>query len=151
MNTLFKTQIAEVDELKKENCSLQQSIKQVQELHKDTLALKEDIKKEIQKIYKNNANDQATLRNDIESVSDDFSSTKESLDMFEEGLDMFKDLMTKKVKFIRRSLQNKHQTWDCVYCNNVFENENKLTKHNEKYKVVCEECNVCLNYACLEK
>ena len=111
MNTLFKTQIAEVDELKKENCSLQQSIKQVQELHKDTLAFKEDIKKEIQKIYKNNANDQATLRYDIECVSDDFSSIKESLDMFKESLDMFKDLMTKKVKFIRGLFRIKIKQW----------------------------------------
>ena len=59
---------------------------------------------------KNNANGQASLRNDIESVSDDFSSIKESIDIFEESLDMFKDLMTKKVKFIQGSLQNKHQT-----------------------------------------
>ena len=89
-------------------------MKQVQELHKDTLAFKEDIKKEIQKIYKNNANDQATLRNDIESVSDDFFCIKKSIDMFEESL------MTKKVKYIWGSIQNKHQTWDCVYCNNVL-------------------------------
>ena len=94
INNLVKAQMAEVDEVKKENCSLQRSIKQIQELHKDTLAFKEDIKKEIQKIYKNNANDQATLRNDIESVSDDLFSIKESIDMFEESL------MTKKVKYI---------------------------------------------------
>ena len=32
MNKIVKAQIAQVDDLKKENCSLQQSIKQVQEL-----------------------------------------------------------------------------------------------------------------------
>ena len=66
INNIGKAQIAEVGESKRENCSLHPSIKQVQELFKDTLAFKEYIEKEIQNIYKNTANDQVTLRNDIE-------------------------------------------------------------------------------------
>ena len=133
---LVKAQIVEIGELKEANLSLNQSLKQVQELYKDTLAFKEDIRKEIQKIYKDNTDNQATLRDYIERVTDDFSNLSESLDIF-------KELTTNKVKFLRVSIQNQKQTFNCVYCNNIFENDNELIKHNEHYPLACEECNVC--------
>ena len=53
----------------------------MKELQKYNVAFKEDIRKDIQNIYKDSTDNQATLRDDIESVTDDFSSLSESLDM----------------------------------------------------------------------
>ena len=100
------------------------------------IPFKEDIRKDIQKIYKDNTDNQATLRDNIERVTDDFSNLSESLDIF-------KELTTNKVKFLRVSIQNQKQTFNCVYCNNIFENDNELIKHNEHYPLACEECNMC--------
>ena len=47
-----------------------QSFKQIQELRKDNLIIKEDIRKQIQNIYKDNTDNQATLTDVKESITD---------------------------------------------------------------------------------